>query len=185
MSMEHENYSKLEKANLERILHELTVIREEMVADTAQSAPRLDQVHANFRESARNLLHYLAFRRRDLRPLQLELGVLGLSSLGRAESHVLATVDAVLEILHRLAECPREAIEQESTPVNFRMGERLLAEHTETLFGPATPGRGVRIMVTCRAKPQTITPSFTTCYSGAWTVCESTALTTMPRRGRG
>jgi hypothetical protein len=45
------------------------------------------------------LRHDLALRRHDLRPMQLRLAALGLSSLGRAESHVLATVDAVLGVL--------------------------------------------------------------------------------------
>ena len=56
------------------ILIKLTTIRAEMVAAAAMSKFRLDY----------------------LRPLQLRLALLGLSSLGRAESHVLATVDAAL-----------------------------------------------------------------------------------------
>ena len=47
------------------------------------------------RDSARNLLHYLAFRRFDLRRDQARLGRWGLSSLGRSESHVLYNLDAV------------------------------------------------------------------------------------------
>jgi pyruvate kinase len=107
----------------------------------------LDAVHANYRQSARNLLHYLALRRRDLRPLQRRLAALGLSSLGRAESHVLATVDAILEVLHRLAGGTWRSPPEE-TGVDFAGGQRLLAEHTDALLGAATPGRGVRIMVT-------------------------------------
>ncbi|PKD44242.1 pyruvate kinase [Rhodohalobacter barkolensis] len=131
-----------------QVIEELKSIRAEMIADASQSAPRLDQVHANYRDSARNLLHYLALRRRDLRPLQLRLAALGLSSLGRAESHVLATVDAVLEILYRLTGSPRQAIAPEAAPIDFETGERLLADHTEAMFGPAKPARRVRIMVT-------------------------------------
>ncbi|MFN0097305.1 MAG: pyruvate kinase [Gemmatimonadaceae bacterium] len=143
-----EGRTGLENANLERVVEELTAIRAEMVADAARSASRLDKVHANYRESARNLVRYLALRRRDLRALQQRLAAHGLSSLGRAESHVLATVDAVLEVLHRLTGSPRQTTSPETAGVDFDTGERLLAEHTEALFGPATPGRGVRIMVT-------------------------------------
>jgi len=138
----------LGNANLGRLIEELTAIREEMVADAARSASRLDQVHANYRNSARNLVHYLALRRRDHRGLQLELATLGFSSLGRAESHVLANVDAVLEVLHRLTGCPRGSTSPEGGGIDFGTGERLLADHTVALLGPATPGRGVRIMVT-------------------------------------
>ncbi|MEI7837668.1 MAG: pyruvate kinase [Planctomycetota bacterium] len=149
MTVKHTDSSTgLGNGSLERVVEELTAIRAEMVADEARSASRLDPVHPNYRDSARNLVHYLALRCRDLRALQLRLAALGLSSLGRTESHVLATVDAVLEILHRLTGSPRQTTPPETTAVDFGTGERLLAEHTESLFGPATPGRGVRIMVT-------------------------------------
>ena len=78
------------------VLQELAAIRADMAAAPALSCPSLDEVHPNCRDSAENLLHYLALRRHDLRPLQVRLGALGLSSLGRAESHALASVDAVL-----------------------------------------------------------------------------------------
>lgn len=86
--------------NAEGILKELAVIKANIVSELALSQTRLDEVYANNRDRARNLLHYMALRRHDLRPLQLRLAKLGLSSLGRAESHVLATVDAVLGVLH-------------------------------------------------------------------------------------
>ena len=134
-------------ADIEGLQQELTAIRADMI-DAAKSHRRLDAVHANYRDSARNLLHYLALRRRDLRPLQLRLAVMGLSSLGRAESHVLASVDAVLEVMHRLAGRSTWRSSPEQRDVDFAKGHRLLDEHTDALLGPATPGRGVRIMVT-------------------------------------
>ncbi len=135
-------------ADAETLLKELTTIRAELIADPVNPRQRLDEVHANYRESARNLLHYLALRRRDLRPLQLGLAALGLSSLGRAESHVLATVDAILEVLHRLTQRSWQPLSPEAELVDFTDGRRLLAEHTEALLGPVTADRGVRIMVT-------------------------------------
>lgn len=134
--------------DVECAFKELTAIRVEMIDGAAMSQARLEKVHPNYRDSARNLLHYLALRRRDLRPLQTRLAALGLSSLGHAESHVLATVDSVLEVLQRLMGCPERPPMHEAAVVNFATGERLLAEHTEHLLGPAPIGRGVRIMVT-------------------------------------
>ncbi len=154
-------------AEMEDVLNELTAIRTDIVTDPAlakpctistrslssgqivassENTPTNEVVHPNYRDSAVNLLHYLAMRRHDLRPLQLRLAALGLSSLGRAESHVLATVDSVLDILRRLTGNPPPT--QLPAAVDFAMGERLLAQHTNALFGPATLGRGVRIMVT-------------------------------------
>jgi len=140
--------SSLVGADIEGVLRELVAIRADLVADSAVPQRRLAEVHANYRDSARNLLHYLTLRRRDLRSLQLRLASLGVSSLGRAESHVLATVDAVLRVLHRLAGRSWQQPSPASGLVNFATGQQLLAEHTGSLLGPATPGRAVRIMVT-------------------------------------
>jgi pyruvate kinase len=134
--------------DIEKLLNELEAIRAQMVADAAASKTALAAAHASYRDSARNLLHYLSLRRHDLRPLQLRLAALGLSSLGRAESNVLATVDAVLEALHRLAQRSRPPPSEAVPAVDFAEGQRLLAEHTEALLGVAAPGRAVRIMVT-------------------------------------
>ena len=87
--------------DIQHVLGELLTIRAKMVAEMVRSQRCLDEMHINHQKSARNLLHYLALRCHDLRPLQQRLAELGLSSLGRAESHVLVTVDAVLGLLHR------------------------------------------------------------------------------------
>src|SRR5690242_19207313 len=47
------------------------------------------------RASAANLLHYMTLRGGDVRGLQGRLARLGLSSLGRSEAHVGATIGAV------------------------------------------------------------------------------------------
>ena len=149
LTVEHTNNGAGQgRADIEDVLRELATIRADMLAHSTKSQRRLDEVHANYRNSARNLLHYLALRRRDLRPLQLRLAALGLSSLGRAESHALAAVDAVLEVLHRLAGRPWQPTSPEAGIVDFTNGQRLLTEHTDALLGGATAGRGVRIMVT-------------------------------------
>jgi pyruvate kinase len=134
--------------DIEHVLIELAAIRADMVADLALSQRHLARIHPNYQDSARNLLHYLALRRRDLRPLQLRLAALGLSSLGQAESHVLATVDEVLSVLHRLLQRAVQPVSGESAIIDFSHGERLLTEHTNALLGEPTMGRKVRIMVT-------------------------------------
>jgi len=135
-------------ADLEDLLQKLTAIRADMVAAPGIAPARLVAVHQNHYASAQNLLHYLALRRHDLRPLQLRLAALGLSSLGRAEAHVLATVDAVLGVLQRLVSHDSPPPALEAAHVDFATGERLLTEHTDALLGPVPAGRTVRVMVT-------------------------------------
>jgi pyruvate kinase len=58
---------------------------------------------SGYRPSAANLAHYIGLRRYDIREFQTQLATLGLSSLGRSESHVLASLDAVENGLHLMA----------------------------------------------------------------------------------
>jgi len=106
------------------------------------------------RDSARNLLHYLAFRRFDLRRDQTRLSHWGLSSLGRSESHVLYNLDAVLSGLDRIRGRPPAVRPAPAVPDPER-GRRILARNARTLLGPTRPGRGVRIMVTMPAEAAT------------------------------
>jgi pyruvate kinase len=102
----------------------------------------------SFWPSSQNLAAYLALRRRDLRPLQTALMPWGLSSLGRSESRVLATLDAVIATLGTIV-LDRGTPQPKRPPVNtFFLGERLLAENAEALFGKAPSPRRARIMVT-------------------------------------
>jgi pyruvate kinase len=123
-----------------------------MLGAEQQYVPDLADLPEAMRASARNLLHYLALRRHDLRPLQEQLASLGLSSLGRAESQALATVDAVLDIVSRL---DRDIGPDEST---VERGHALLRSHTDALFGPVPPTRDVRIMVTMPTEAATDFP---------------------------
>ena len=128
------------------LIARLLAIRAAMVRQTKAEVALLAGLHPNHRESGRNLLHYLALRRHDLRALQGPLARLGLSSLGRAEAHALASVDAVLAALHRLD--GQTWAPDGPAPLGFEEGEARLRAQAEALFGPPPPERGTRIMVT-------------------------------------
>lgn len=116
--------------------------------------PWLANVDPAHEASAANLAHYLALRRFDLRELQERLAWIGVSSLGRAETHVLANLDKVLGILHRLV--GREwTPHTQDEPVGSQRGPALLQRHAQALFGTAPPDRRVRIMVTLPSEAAT------------------------------
>lgn len=138
-----QSYNGIPQPEIADLLMQLSQLREKIVQEPKSAAGYLTEVHPNFVQSARNLLHYLAMRRQDLRPLQERLACLGLSSLGRAESHVLSNVDAVLGILRRI-----NGEVAEITAIPADEGKRLLAEHSLGLLGAPANGRNVRIMVT-------------------------------------
>lgn len=129
------------------LIAELWSLREALVAMEHRLAPWLHEAAPAQAASAVNLAHFLALRHIDLRRLQDRLAWVGVSSLGRAESHVMANVDKVLGILHRLAGRPWAALSQDE-PTGMHSGRALLEAHTEALFGEAPEARTVRIMVT-------------------------------------
>ncbi len=130
------------------LIRELEALRAEMLRFETLGLRRSPRIHAAYAQSARNLLHYLALRSRDVRPLQQALRDLGLSSLGRAESHALCTLEAVLRVLRRLAGRGRVALAEAGRVPGFDDGRRLLEAHAERLLGPVRPDRRVRILVT-------------------------------------
>jgi pyruvate kinase len=128
-----------EPAALLKILRQL---RSRLLRFERSATAQLDTIDPARQPSARNLLHYLALRRQDLRALQVALAQWGLSSLGRAEPDVLASLDAVITALAALAG-KRLAAE----PIHLA-GAARLQQHTEALFGRPPADRNARIMVT-------------------------------------
>jgi pyruvate kinase len=110
-------------------------------------------VHPSYAQSAANLLGYLALRRNDIRALQRQLANLGVSSLGRCEANVMASVERVTEVLRQLT--PGRRPQRSGSMVSAGDGEALLHAHTAALFGSDTPERGVRIMVTMPSEAAT------------------------------
>lgn len=131
------------------LLDDMLSLRGQIVAGSesrlwALSSPDSE---GRFSPSARNLAKYLALRCQDLRPLQLRLARRGLSSLGRVEAHVLASIDELIRVLAGLCGRPLPELDPMPAP-GFDAGNELLAMNTRTLFGPPQPSRTARIMVT-------------------------------------
>jgi pyruvate kinase len=133
--------------SVEALIDELWSLRRAMVERATRLERTLRRVDPAHRPSAINLTHYLAMRGIDLRGLQQRLAWVGVSSLGRAETHVLANVDKVLGILHRIAGRPWTSLANDE-PTGFVRGSALLAQLAAALFGASPRERAVRIMVT-------------------------------------
>jgi pyruvate kinase len=132
----------------QQLIQQLNVLRSEMLQLEASGLADSAGVHPDHRASAANLVHYLALRRHDIRQLQAQLASLGLSSLGRTESHVIGGLHAVMKILNQLAGRPDASPELPEGAPAIGDGAALLDRNSEVLLGPAPAGRGVRIMVT-------------------------------------
>jgi pyruvate kinase len=117
----------------------------------------IERVAPDRRESAKNLVHYVALRQHDLRDLQFQLSHLGLSSLGRSESCVMGSVLDVSERAHEsLALRGNEDAKHElsrlekgcSAAMSRETAMHYLHQHTHDMLGPRPADRHIYIMVT-------------------------------------
>lgn len=93
-----------------------------------------------------NLCYYLALRSIDIVSLQEKLTLLGLSSLGRCEGHVIESLDAVIASLERIL--------GKITPIDYPEPDAFLQEreqltvNTKKIFGRKDKNGHAAIMVT-------------------------------------
>jgi hypothetical protein len=165
------------------LLNEVAHLRMSVAADGKATfkrwRPRLER--RPFAMSALNLAHYLALRGRDLRPLQRRLMGLGLSSLGRAEIRVLATLDSVTVALAEQAGVP-SPVRMPSYRQFFR-GEERLKKNTDILFGRHRKGGSAASSSPSPPKRRSSRTSSCASPSTAPMRCASSARMTMRRIG--
>jgi len=134
---------------LEQLERELLELESEM-------SLAIQAVPSSHRESAKNLVHYVALRQRDLRSLQAQLAQRGLSSLGRTESCVMGGLLQVSARAHEALSIHEPGVRVELQGLSERCqaafswdsAQELLHRHTVDLFGERPSDRHVYIMVT-------------------------------------
>jgi pyruvate kinase len=131
-----------------RMIRELTDIHEDQRAAELRMKAELERIPKDHRPSACNLLHYLALRARDVRSLQDALASIGLSSLGRAEGHIMHNVLLLLKHLHHMVRHSWQVPPGSEGVVTRHESHRLLGKRAEDILGEKPPLRSTRIMVT-------------------------------------
>ncbi len=129
-----------------QVLDQLELIEKKAIKFEKKYEPLLKQIHPANLKSAQNLLHYIALRSQDIKELQITLGQLGVSRLGRAEGHVMASIISIKNLLHKIL-ATKQADAQKS-PVSFNRARKVLKTNTSQLFGKKLKGSKTRIMVT-------------------------------------
>lgn len=144
-------------ACLVAIAHELVALEARLCALEDDMRRPIERVAPGWRGSAKNLVHYIALRQHDLRELQVQLSRRGLSSLGRSESFVMASVLEVSERAHEaLALRGDDAAarqlssleERRSAAMSLETATYYLHQHTRDVLGPRPEDRHIYIMVT-------------------------------------
>lgn len=128
---------------------------EQLIAATTAYAEthkgKVVKVHPAYKDSARNLLHYAALRRRDLSRIQKRLRNIGLSRLGKAESHILPSLLTTLSILRVLSGMFEDS-SLHPPELSIKKSKRRLKKHVRRLLSRRPKGRSSRIMVTMPAE---------------------------------
>ena len=137
---------KIKKEKIAEVLEALDQVTEAVSKEEEHYYEIWQGVHEAHTRSARNLVHYMAFRKFDLRSIQKKLRNLGLTRFANAEGHVMASLNNTRFILNRLLENPK--LSHTKSGLSIKKGKRLLAKNTKALLGYRSKGRRVRIMVT-------------------------------------
>ncbi|WP_445385405.1 pyruvate kinase [Robiginitalea sp. IMCC44478] len=137
---------KIKKEKIAEVLETLDQVAEAVAQEEEQHAKVWHSVHEGHIRSARNLIHYTAFRKFDLCSTQKKLRNLGLTRFANAEGHVMASLNNTRFILNRLLDNPE--LPHTKSGLSIKKGKRLLAKNTKALLGYRSKGRRVRIMVT-------------------------------------
>ena len=145
------------RASLSVIGRELVRLEGRLVDLEKRMRAALDRVAPDRRESAKNLVHYVALRQHDLRDLQVGLSQRGLSSLGRSESCVMGTLIETSERTHeslalrgdKSAERQLARLEKKrASAISWETAKYYLHKHTHDVLGPRPGDRHIYIMVT-------------------------------------
>ncbi len=136
---------EIEASSREKISTQLFEIVREMQEGEKKFSTLLDELHPNFKESGRNLIHYLILRSKEIRDMQEYLHHKGLSSLTNSESHTLSQLLYVLSWLD-----PSKGGISE-TSCSFRTASKLKLSHAVQLLGSFPAQDRPHIMVTLSA----------------------------------
>jgi pyruvate kinase len=133
------------------LLDDLRRLRAHLVAMEAREAPTLASIAPPYQESARNLLHVIAFHQHNHPGLVTTLRERGLSSLEGCDAHLAASLGAVISVLEHLeGETPRP--DPLPRGPSHRQSLELRKHRSQALFGPSARLGSRVIIVTLPAE---------------------------------
>jgi pyruvate kinase len=141
---------------LDRLCGQVGDLHRDVIAEGETECEQWGDLGGRWSGAARNLAHYVALRRRDLRQLQEELHAWGITSLACCEPAVLPALANALATLTALrtshgGSSSDSPLSQPPDRLSIRRGNELLARGAEDLLGAPCHGRS-RIMVTLPAE---------------------------------
>jgi pyruvate kinase len=132
--------------NAESLKISLESLLAKMNEAVQKKCPEIEQLNSPQKISAVNLIQYLALRSEDIRSIQDELHVFGLSSLASSESHILRQLQAILERLGK------KFSPEDISDLDYYRGRNLINRRSKQLFGSKKDDSIPYLMVTFDAE---------------------------------
>ncbi|MCP9835178.1 MULTISPECIES: pyruvate kinase [unclassified Cyanobium] len=129
------------------LLDTLRTLRTNLERIELEEADCLEAIHPDYRASARNLLHFIAFHRHAHPGLPKALRQRGLCPLTDCDAHLLSSLEAVITALEAL-----EGLGSELGASPGLVGPDVLERHCDRLFGALAAAGVTGIMVTLPAE---------------------------------
>jgi pyruvate kinase len=127
---------------IKRMQQQLLTLEKKMLAETRKKQSILKNIHPHQHHAAHNLVHYLALRNEDIRDLQYDLHIHGLSSLASAESHIRRQLQSILQRLGK------EYAPDDLDVCTYEFGMQEIEKKSKVLFGKKPEAVAPYIMVT-------------------------------------
>ncbi|MDP4262552.1 MAG: pyruvate kinase [Bacteroidota bacterium] len=132
----------MNQESLQKIYQQLEYLEKKMLTEVENRQSLFTKIHPRQREAAQNLVHYLTLRNEDIRELQDELHVRGLSSLASSESHIHRQLQSILQLLGKMY-APGEL-----DACTYEFSRKHTREKSKMLFGRKNDDDTPYIMVT-------------------------------------
>ena len=117
---------------LTEVKNQIDAILEKMATFESTYKTQIENVHPNYKYSAKNLIHYLAFRSFDNTPFQKNLNDLGLPTSVNTESSILHTMLVYRTLINHLLKID-DTIPKQSFLTN-KERKQLLRKNTNALL---------------------------------------------------
>ena len=134
----------MESKIIETTYSQLLELKEEILSNVDQNNPN---------QSIQNLQAYIKLRSLDLRELQNHLTNLGLSSLGRAQSCVINSINQDILILSKLLHKPYKQTQNDLDALNYDDAKNIMLKNSE-VFGKSDSSFKTKVMVTLPSEAQ-------------------------------
>ncbi|TAE47753.1 MAG: pyruvate kinase [Bacteroidetes bacterium] len=128
--------------SLDHIQQQLNTIGQRMLLEVQKRQALLSKIHPEHQLAAQNLIQYLTLRTEDIRELQDQLHIHGLSSLASSESHIYCQLQAILQRLGS------SYAPEELAACTFEFGRMEIEAKSRKLFGPKSDDITPWLMVT-------------------------------------